>query len=109
MLDTIRKPRHLSNRRFLERLLRIAAPPSDGSQLPAPLRYLLAVGATLFALWVRYLLIPWLGPYNSYHTLWAALVFSAWYLGVGPSIVTVIVGILGVWYPTILADAAPLC
>ena len=98
VLHTIRKPRYLSNRRFLERLLRIAAPSSDDSQLPTPLRYLLAAGVTLLALWVRYLLIPWLGPYNAYHTLWVALVFSAWYLGVGPSIVTVIVGILGVWY-----------
>jgi hypothetical protein len=96
VLHTIRKLRHLSNSRFLERLLRIAAPFSDGSLIPTPLRYLLAVGVTLLALWVRYLLIPWLGTYNTYHTLWAALVFSAWYLGVGPSIVTVAVGILGV-------------
>lgn len=99
MLHTSRKSGHLSNRRLLERLLRTGDPFRAGLfALPTSVRCLLAVGVTLLALWVRYLLLPWLGPYNAYHTLWAALVFSAWYLGVGPSIVTVIVGILGVWY-----------
>jgi PAS domain S-box-containing protein len=99
VFHTSRKSRHLSNRRIVERLLSISDPFRAGLfTLPTPVRYLLAVGVTLLALWVRYMLIPWLGPYNTYHTLWAALVFSAWYLGVGPSIVTVIVGIGGIWY-----------
>jgi PAS domain S-box-containing protein len=99
VLHASRKFRHLSNRRLLEPLIRVSAPFRAGFiPLPAPIRYLLAVGVTLLALWVRYMLIPWLGPYNIYHTLWAALVFSAWYLGVGPSIATVIIGVLGVWY-----------
>jgi PAS domain-containing protein len=99
MLNENRKSRHLTRGRLTEHLFRMADPFRAGLfTLPTPVRYLLAVGVTLSALWVRYLLIPWLGPYNTYHTLWAALVFSAWYLGVGPSVVTVIVGILGVWY-----------
>jgi PAS domain S-box-containing protein len=39
-----------------------------------------------------------LGIQNPYHTLWLAVVFTAWYCGVGPSIACVLLGILGVWY-----------
>ena len=35
---------------------------------------------------------------NPYHTVWLAVVFSAWYCGLGPSIVTTLLGALGVWY-----------
>lgn len=35
---------------------------------------------------------------NPYHTVWAAVVFSAWYCGLGPSIVTALIGVAGVWY-----------
>jgi signal transduction histidine kinase len=61
-------------------------------------RYGLAVVAAIFALWLRQLLFPLLGAGNPYHTAWAAVVFSAWYCGVGPSIVTALLSVLGVWY-----------
>jgi PAS domain S-box-containing protein len=33
-----------------------------------------------------------------YLTLWPAVVFAAWYLGLGPSILSALAGALGVWY-----------
>lgn len=61
-------------------------------------RYALAILAALVALSLRHLLIPLLGFENPYHTAWLAVAFSAWYYGVGPSVVTALVGALGVWY-----------
>src|SRR5271154_3898927 len=61
-------------------------------------RYAIAVAATFAALYLRHLLAPLLGENNPYHTIWMAVVFSAWYCGVGPSIVTTVLGLLGVWY-----------
>ena len=61
-------------------------------------RYALAILAAILALYLRYLLTPLLGDHNPYHTVWLAVVFSAWYCGLGPSIVTTLLGTLGVWY-----------
>ena len=61
-------------------------------------RYSLALLATAIALLLRVLLAPLLGAANPYHTVWAAVVFSAWYCGLGPSILSVIAGALGVSY-----------
>lgn len=61
-------------------------------------RYGMAVLATLAALILRELLRPLLGNTNPYHTIWAVIVFSAWYCGIGPSIVASLFGALGVWY-----------
>src|SRR5580704_15400134 len=61
-------------------------------------RYALAILAAILALYLRYLLTPLLGIQNPYHTLWLAVVFTAWYCGVGPSIACVLLGALGVWY-----------
>jgi signal transduction histidine kinase len=61
-------------------------------------RYGLAIVAAIVALWLRQLLFPVLGVDNPYHTAWAAVVFSAWYCGVGPSIVTTLLSVLGIWY-----------
>jgi signal transduction histidine kinase len=61
-------------------------------------RYGLAIVAAIFALWLRQLLFPVLGADNPYHTAWAAVVFSAWYCGVGPSIITALLSVLGIWY-----------
>ena len=58
-------------------------------------RYALAVVAAIIALWLRRQLSPLLGENNPYHTAWAAVVFSAWYCGVGPSIVTALLSVLG--------------
>src|SRR5271168_1148538 len=61
-------------------------------------RYALAIVAAVVALLLRGLLAPLLGENNPYHTLWAAVVFSAWYCGLGPSIICTLIGIFGVWY-----------
>jgi PAS domain S-box-containing protein len=61
-------------------------------------RYVLAILSAAVALFLRGLLTPLLGNHNPYHTVWLAVVFSAWYCGLGPSIVTTLLGTLGVWY-----------
>jgi PAS domain S-box-containing protein len=62
------------------------------------IRYVLAILATAVALYARHLLTPLLGNENPYHTVWLAVVFSAWYCGVGPAILTTLLGAAGVWY-----------
>ncbi len=61
-------------------------------------RYFLAIVATFVALYLRYLLTPLLGNQNPYHTAWLAVVFSAWYCGIGPAIVSTLMATLGVDY-----------
>src|SRR5271165_921187 len=65
---------------------------------PIATRYAYAVLAGLVGLLVRGMLSPWLGASNPYHGAWAAVAFSAWYCGVGPSVVTMLVSAIGVWY-----------
>jgi signal transduction histidine kinase len=60
--------------------------------------YGLAIVAAVAALWLRQLLSPLFGDSNPYHTLWLGVVFSAWYCGLGPSVLTVLIGVVGVWY-----------
>ena len=64
-------------------------------QLP---RYAGGILAALVALLLRGLLNPVLGYDNPYHTAWLAVVFSAWFCGIGPSIACVIISVIGVWY-----------
>src|ERR1700691_5468709 len=61
-------------------------------------RYSTALLAALAALLLRRLLAPVLGDQNPYHTAWAAIVFSAWYCGIGPSVLAVLVDLVGIWY-----------
>ncbi|MGC1225290.1 MAG: sensor histidine kinase [Candidatus Sulfotelmatobacter sp.] len=61
-------------------------------------RYGLAILAAIVALLLRELLTPFLGENNPYHTVWAAVVFSAWYCGLGPSILTALLSVVGIWY-----------
>jgi PAS domain S-box-containing protein len=61
-------------------------------------RYILGILAGVGSLLLRDFLSPFLGERNPYHTAWLAVVFSAWYCGLGPSIVTVIIGATGIWY-----------
>ena len=60
--------------------------------------YALALLAAAAAVLLRGLLNPMLGNQDPYHTLWLAVVFSAWYCGIGPSIVTILAGLAGIWY-----------
>ena len=61
-------------------------------------RYILGILAAVGSLLLRDFLSPFFGQHNPYHTAWLAVVFSAWYCGLGPSIVTVIIGATGIWY-----------
>src|SRR3979409_1239638 len=61
-------------------------------------RYGLAMLAAIIALLLRRMLTPLLGESYPYHTLWAATVFCAWYCGLGPSILTALAGVVGIWY-----------
>jgi len=61
-------------------------------------RYAAALLATAVALLVRWALEPLLGDYVPYVMLFPAVVFSAWYCGVGPSVLTAVLAILGAQY-----------
>ncbi len=64
----------------------------------AGMRYAVALLATVVALLVRLGLNPFLGDYVPYITLFPAVVFCAWYCGVGPSILSVLLGLVGAQY-----------
>ncbi len=68
------------------------------SRVATLIRYAVAILVAFAALYSRELLIPYLGEGNSYHTAWFAVVISAWYFGLAPSILTVVIETLGVWY-----------
>jgi signal transduction histidine kinase len=61
-------------------------------------RYGLAIVAAIAALILRQILSPLLHDQNPYQTVWAALVFSAWYCGPGPSLVAALASMVGIWY-----------
>jgi signal transduction histidine kinase len=62
------------------------------------LRYVLAILIAIGALFFRQLLLPLLGESNPFHTAWPAVIFAAWYCGMGPAIVTAILEVVGIWY-----------
>ncbi len=64
----------------------------------AAVRYGLAILVTLGAAYLRELLTPLLGMRTPYLTVWAALVFAAWYCGRGPSVASMVTGLLAIWY-----------
>jgi len=61
-------------------------------------RYAVALLATLVALLVRLALNPLLGDYVPYVTLFPAIAFCAWYCGIGPSVLSVLVALIGAKY-----------
>jgi signal transduction histidine kinase len=61
-------------------------------------RYLVAVVAACLALLLRLLLTPLIGSDTPYFTLWLAVVFCAWFCGVGPSVIATVLMMLSVWY-----------
>lgn len=61
-------------------------------------KYALGALAAIAALLLRKMLNPFLGSENPYHTAWLAVAFSAWYCGLGPALVTVVITISGIWY-----------
>lgn len=58
-------------------------------------RYALAIFATAVALLCRAALDPILGMYVPYLTIFPAVIFSAWYCGLWPSVVSVIIAFFG--------------
>lgn len=64
----------------------------------ATIYYGLAVLAASAALLSRAVLSPELGSHYPYHTVWLAIIFVAWYCGLGPSILAVGIEALGIWY-----------
>jgi len=62
--------------------------------IPAARRYSLAILAALAALLLRKMLAPLFGQENPYLTAWAAIVISAWYCGIGPSVVCTVISVL---------------
>jgi signal transduction histidine kinase len=60
--------------------------------------YGLAVLTVSAALLCRAVLSPEFGSHYPYHTVWLAIIFVAWYCGVGPSILAVGIEALGIWY-----------
>src|ERR1700719_1663872 len=60
--------------------------------------YAVALFATVVALMVRLGLNPFLGDYVPYITLLPAVAFCAWYCGVGPSILSVVLALIGAQY-----------
>src|SRR5258708_13529989 len=61
-------------------------------------RYAVALLATLVALLVCLALNPLLGDYVPYVTLFPAVAFCAWYCGIGPSILSVVLALIGAKY-----------
>jgi signal transduction histidine kinase len=70
-------------------------------------RYAAALAATLAALLVRRALHPFLGEALPYVTLFPALAFSAWRCGVGPSLLSVSLGLAGARYWFMAPEYAP--
>src|SRR5580658_5650186 len=62
------------------------------------MRYTLALLATAVALLVRWELSRFLGDSVPYITLFPSIAFCAWYCGVGPSIVSVVLALIGTKY-----------
>src|SRR5882757_513818 len=60
--------------------------------------YVMAFLATVAGLFIGAALNPFLGEYLPYLTLFPALAFCAWYCGVGPSILSVILSLFGIHY-----------
>jgi signal transduction histidine kinase len=73
------------------------------AEAPAPAkegfgRYGAAILTAILGLTLRGLFSPVIGMHDAYHTAWAAVVFAAWYCGMGPAIVTTLMSAVGVWY-----------
>jgi signal transduction histidine kinase len=71
---------------------------SAGVSAKTGTRYTVALLATLVALAVRFVLNPILGGSIPYITLVPAVAFSAWYCGVGPSLLSVVLALAGARY-----------
>jgi signal transduction histidine kinase len=64
----------------------------------AAILYGLAVLAAVVALLFREVLGGAFGTHYPYHTAWLAVIFAAWYCGIGASILAIAIDALGIWY-----------
>ena len=62
------------------------------------LRYAVAIGATLTLLLAARALTPFAGDNVAYIILFPAVAVAAWYCGVGPSVLTIVLALAGVMY-----------
>src|SRR5690348_3157126 len=62
----------------------------------APFRYAVAFLVTSGAVLLRWILDPYLGRYTPFITLYPVLAVLAMYFGVGPSVLSIVVGLIGV-------------
>ena len=68
-------------------------------RLPSVLRrYALAIAAVAAAFLVNSAIHPLVGDRVGYVLLFPAVAFSAWYCGIGPSVVATILALFGAWY-----------
>ncbi len=75
------------------------APTKRSLRNAAVFRYFVAALAAILGVVLRKWLTPFLGVSSLlYHTAWAAVVFSAWYCGLGPSILATLMSLAGVAY-----------
>jgi signal transduction histidine kinase len=65
---------------------------------PRGVRYALALFAIILALLIRQAIDPLLGPNVPYLVMFPAIVFSAWYCGLGPAVITTILAFFGEQY-----------
>jgi PAS domain S-box-containing protein len=68
------------------------------SKTDIAVKYALGTLAGVAAVILREVLNPFFLERNPYHTAWLAVVFAAWYCGIGPAIATTVISGLGVWY-----------
>jgi K+-sensing histidine kinase KdpD len=61
-------------------------------------RYAVAILAAVIAILLRKLLDPLIGPQYPYNTMFLAVVVSAWYGGIGPALVSMVVGAGAILY-----------
>lgn len=91
----------LSHCRFVARMSSDKAKnilPSMPQPMATVIRYALGALAGVCAVLLRSVLNPFFGEHNAYHTAWLAVVFAAWYCGIGPAILSVVISSVGVWY-----------
>jgi signal transduction histidine kinase len=77
---------------------RLQSDPMSSSVKSDVSRYVLAILIAVIALFSRQMLLPLLGASNPFHTAWPAVIFAAWYCGMGPAIVAAIIEVIGIWY-----------
>ncbi|HKY54427.1 MAG TPA: PAS domain S-box protein, partial [Anaerolineales bacterium] len=66
---------------------------------PIWMRYGLAIAITVLAIFLRAALQPFMGDFAPFATLYGAVAFSVWFGGVGPALLSMIIGYLGVeWF-----------